>query len=97
MPTINNRVQHYFRKNRPVLRKEFYLIHDLIDLFDDAQKGEFELEQFHDRVQARIRQYVWEAKVTPFIWQWTPIDRAHEEHLKESRRSAGDDEKSLCF
>jgi hypothetical protein len=24
---------------------------------------------------------VWDAKVTPFIWMWTPIDCLHEEHL----------------
>ena len=27
-----------------------------------------------DDALARIRQYVWDAKVTPFIWMWTPID-----------------------
>ena len=27
-----------------------------------------------DDALARIRQYVWHAKVTPFIWMWTPID-----------------------
>ena len=27
-----------------------------------------------DDAPARIRQYVWDAKVTPFIWMWTPID-----------------------
>ena len=34
-----------------------------------------------DDALARIRQYVWDAKVTPFIWMWTPIDCLHEEHL----------------
>ena len=33
-----------------------------------------------DDALARIRQYVWDAKVTPFIWMWTPIDCLHEEH-----------------
>ena len=27
-----------------------------------------------DDALARTRQYVWDAKVTPFIWMWTPID-----------------------
>jgi hypothetical protein len=44
--SADNRLQHYFKDNKPVLRREFYFVHDLIDLYDDVQKGRCELQQF---------------------------------------------------
>jgi hypothetical protein len=73
----------YFKRCRPAVKRKFYLIYDLIDILDDFQKGETEMDlnELLFRFHSRLRAYVWEAKVMPFILQWVPIDRAHAEHV----------------
>jgi hypothetical protein len=78
VPKIERQLpQHYFKHNRPVLRKEYYFVRDLIDLYDAVQNDRCELWEFH----VRIRQYARDAKVIPFTWM--PAD--HLMHAKTSR------------
>ena len=103
MSTLTDNCLHpYVGRCRPAVKREFYLIYDLIDILDDFQKGETEmdLKEFLFRFHSRLRAYVWEAKVMPFVLQWTPIDRAHAEHVarqeakkrrREEEREALDD------
>ena len=72
-----NRVHRYNARALPNSDRERTFVLDLIDLLGMVQSGKCELRQFH----SRVRQYVWDAQVTPFIW--TPVD--HLMHGKTSQ------------